>query len=438
MTNLPLVKSIISPACILLFSAFSIAGNISLEQVKADVSFLASNELKGRANFTPGIDKAANYIAKRFSEIGLKPLSHSKQFKQNFHLYQFSTASKTVQLNHKKVSAKRIIALTNHQSVKWSNKNDISIVYIAAEDDFKKKLRQVNQQNKNFLVIVNEKHQAVFNRFHQHFSQIKKLTKNQGPSAVLILSSQPKIKSFSINIQSKMKTLSLANVVGQLPGKKKAEEILLISAHYDHLGSNSKLKKDSIYNGADDDASGTTAVINLAQYYAKHNNNQRTLIFVAFTAEEIGGFGSQYFSTQLKAEKIIAMLNIEMIGKPSKFGHGALWMTGYKRSNLAKILNNNLSQSQIHPDPYPQERLFYRSDNATLARLGVPAHSFSSSQIDIDQHYHRVSDQIETLNMQSMTQIINTLAKATNSLADGSDTPSRVNTSKVKATGYFF
>ncbi|MCI2285299.1 M20/M25/M40 family metallo-hydrolase [Colwellia sp. MSW7] len=161
---------------------------------------------------------------------------------------------------------------------------------------------------------------------------------------------------------------------------------MLFSAHYDHLGSKNT-EGDNIFNGADDDASGTTAIINIAQYYAKQANNARTLMFAAFSAEEIGGFGSQYFSKQLNPDAITAMINIEMIGKPSKFGTGALWMTGMERSNLGTQLNQALAKSgkKIHKDPYPKQKLFYRSDNATLAKLGVPAHSFSSSQLDKDQ-----------------------------------------------------
>ncbi|MCW8999431.1 MAG: M28 family peptidase, partial [Kangiellaceae bacterium] len=143
---------------------------------------------------------------------------------------------------------------------------------------------------------------------------------------------------------------------------------------------------------------------------------------------------------QLDPKTVVGMINIEMIGKPSKFGRGHLWMTGYDRSNLAELLNKNLdgTEFKVHQDPYPAQNLFYRSDNATLARLGVPAHSFSSSQIDIDKHYHQASDHVESLDLESMHQVIKTLANATQGLAAGKDNPTRVDVSQVKPAGTFF
>src|SRR5258706_11935868 len=134
---------------------------------------------------------------------------------------------------------------------------------------------------------------------------------------------------------------------------------------------------DSIFNGANDDAAGTTAVIMLSKYFSQLKNNERTLIFVAFTGEESGGFGSRYFSKQMNPAKVMAMFNIEMIGTESKWGTNSAYITGYERTDMGKILQANLADSKFHfePDPYPQQNLFFRSDNATLAEQGVPAHT---------------------------------------------------------------
>ena len=163
-------------------------------------------------------------------------------------------------------------------------------------------------------------------------------------------------------------------------------------------------------------------------------------MFSAFTAEEIGGFGSKYFSQQLNPDHVVAMINIEMIGKPSKFGAGTIWMTGMERSNLGELLNKNLVEinTKIYQDPYPEQGLFYRSDNATLARLGVPAHSFSSTQLDKDQHYHKVTDDINSLDLSSMHKVIETLATATQPLVDGLATPTRIDKAQVRSTGKIY
>src|SRR6202000_23479 len=145
---------------------------------------------------------------------------------------------------------------------------------------------------------------------------------------VFVLGNHDDLKSFDVSYIGKKEQLPLFNIAGIIPGKTKKNEYVIFSGHYDHLGILKPMQGDSIANGADDDASGTTAMITLARYYKKLNNNARTLVFVAFTAEEIGEYGSQYFSKQIDADKTVAMFNIEMIGKPSKFGQNSAFITG--------------------------------------------------------------------------------------------------------------
>jgi Zn-dependent M28 family amino/carboxypeptidase len=127
-------------------------------------------------------------------------------------------------------------------------------------------------------------------------------------------------KEFIIEAKHEITEQKLANVVGMIPGKSRKDEYVVFSGHYDHLGVGKPVEGDSIFNGANDDAAGTTAVIMLAKYFKALKNNERTIVFAAFTAEEIGGFGSQYFSRQFDADKVMAMFNIEMIGTESKWG----------------------------------------------------------------------------------------------------------------------
>jgi Zn-dependent M28 family amino/carboxypeptidase len=230
------------------------------------------------------------------------------------------------------------------------------------------------------------------------------------------------------NIAEKLTNNPLFNVVGVLPGKTKPDEYVIFSAHYDHLGITKSMDGDSIANGADDDASGTTAVITLAKYFKKLDNNARTLIFVAFTAEEIGGFGARYFSKMVDPAKIVAMFNIEMIGKASKFGENSAFITGFDRSDFGAILQKNLEGTafKFHPDPYPEQQLFFRSDNATLARLGVPAHTISTDQIDIDKLYHTVKDEFSSLDVKNITATIKAIALSSRGIVAGTETPTRV------------
>lgn len=217
------------------------------------------------------------------------------------------------------------------------------------------------------------------------------------------------------------------NVIGMIIGKSKPEEYVIFSAHYDHLGTK-KQGDDTVYNGANDDASGTTAIIALAKYFKEINQNQRSIIFVAFTGEEVGGFGATFFSENIDPNQVVAMFNIEMIGTESKWGKNSAYITGFDKSDFGTTLQKNLNQSgfDFFPDPYPAEQLFYRSDNARLAALGVPAHTISTSKMDVEPHYHQLSDDISNIDFVNMTQIIKAIAISAQSIIDGTDTPSRV------------
>ena len=222
--------------------------------------------------------------------------------------------------------------------------------------------------------------------------------------------------------------LNLFNVIGFLEGNEKKDEIVVISAHYDHLGMKSSGGGDLIFNGANDNATGVAAVLALAEYFKSKNNNSRSILFIAFTAEEMGLVGSNYFGKTISPESIVAGINIEMIGKESPFGPNTAWLTGFQRSNFGKIIQKNLSSSEfkIYPDPFISYRLFFRSDNASFAKLGIPAHTFSTSPMDKDLDYHKVTDEASTLNMKTITQTIKAIAIGTKSIIAGEDTPTRV------------
>jgi hypothetical protein len=232
-----------------------------------------------------------------------------------------------------------------------------------------------------------------------------------------------------INSRSEKKEeLDLFNIIGLLKGTSLKEEFVIISAHYDHLGQIKGGKGDLVFNGANDNATGVAAMIMLAEYFKKAKINKRSILFVAFTAEEMGLIGSNYFGKTISAESIIAGVNIEMIGKESPFGPKTAWLTGFKRSTFGEIIQKNLSSSEyrLYPDPYKDFRLFFRSDNASLARLGVPAHTFSTSPMDKDLDYHQLSDEVETLDVKIITETIKAISVGIKSIVSGDDTPSRV------------
>jgi len=277
-------------------------------------------------------------------------------------------------------------------------------------------------------------HEQLFGRYKSFLSgPTYKMELKDSGNLVFILTGEINPKEYKISIMGNVSELSLSNIVGKISGKR-SDEVVLFSAHYDHIGIRPSVEGDSIANGANDDASGTAAVVSLAKYFSQMEQPERTLIFVAFTAEEIGGYGSRYFSQAMDPDNIIAMFNIEMIGKGATEGPNTAWITGFEKSDFGKILQKAVDGTtyKFYADPYPDQNLFYRSDNATLARLGVPAHSISTTPIDVDQDYHQVSDEVGTLDIDHMTNTIKAIAKAAATIVSGQETPSRVNPADIR------
>lgn len=405
------------------------AGVINAKEAGRIIRTLASDDMRGRKTFTPEIDKAADFIAAEFKATGLKTLEKSDGFRQEFALVRPKFISASAHFDGTALDQKNIIVVTCKPDLKIDEASGYEIVYIKAGGNIRKEAVACIQGNKNFIVMVDESFSVDFPRLSSFKSSIFKTDK----TTVFVLGKTAP-KDFVIEAKHEITEQPLANVVGILPGKSKKEEYVIFSGHYDHLGVGKAVNGDSIFNGANDDAAGTTAVIMLAKYFKELKNNERTIVFALFTAEEIGGFGSQYFSRQFNPDKVVAMFNIEMIGTESKWGKNSAYITGYEKTNMGEILAKDLEGTgfTFYPDPYPGQQLFYRSDNATLARLGVPAHTISTSKMDIEPNYHKLTDQVETLDIDNMTMIIKAIALSSKSIIAGKETPARVKVEELR------
>ena len=180
-----------------------------------------------------------------------------------------------------------------------------------------------------------------------------------------------------------------------------------------------KARIDSIYNGADDDASGTTAVIEIAKQLAKGPRPKRTIVFAATTGEESGLIGTRWYIDHpvLPLAAMQANLEIEMIGRPDSLagGPGRAWLTGYERSTMGQMFTS--AGLAVAPDTRPDQQFFNRSDNIAFARMGVPAHTLSSFNLHTD--YHQLTDDITTIDFAHMAGVINIGVKAVDMLANG-------------------
>jgi hypothetical protein len=404
---------------------------ISVEETERIEKVLSSDDMQGRRTFTPGIEKAAAFIASEFQQIGLQKWKNSSSFLQEFSMIRTRITSIKGSIEKDSVDMRRINVVSVQKTIDITHTSGYEVLYIRKEDNYLNEVRKIMGTAKNTLVMVNTAHIRIFSRFPQRGGM---LLPSQANIVFLLGAEAP--AAYNINCTQEITSLPLANVVGVLPGKSKPNEFVIFSGHYDHLGISTRnmVGTDSIYNGANDDAAGTTAVIMLAKYFKKLNNNERTLIFAAFTAEEVGGFGATYFSKQFDPKQVMAMFNIEMIGTESKWGRNSAYITGFEKTDMGNLLQKNLEGTgfTFHPDPYPAQNLFYRSDNATLARLGVPAHTISTSKMDSEPNYHKASDEIGTLDMYNMTAIIRAIALSSKGIVAGKETPTRVDTSALK------
>ena len=402
---------------------------IKQDDVERIIKTLSADDMQGRATFTPGIEKAAQFIEAEYKNIGLVPMAGNTGYRQNFTMIKTEPVKAEVSINGTVISAENVGVISG-SAFSWNKTEDAEIIRVAPSDDLQKIFMSAMRSSKSTLVLLDPQFASIFQRVRGRAvgGGVAFKDSPDKKQLVFVLGKFDDIKSLAVNYEVKSRELPLFNIAGIIPGKTKPDEFVVFSGHYDHLGIVKPVGQDSIANGADDDASGTTAVISLAKYYKKLNNNARTLIFVAFTAEEIGEYGSQYFATTVNPDKVTAMFNIEMIGKASKWGQNSAFITGFERSDFGTILQKNLEGTafKFYPDPYPDQNLFYRSDNASLAKVGVPAHTISTDQIDIDKLYHTVKDEFSSLDVANITSAIRAIALSSRTIVAGTDTPKRV------------
>jgi hypothetical protein len=434
-------KNILSFIVLCLFVSSAVVGQsidkiITPKEVARVEKVLSADDMQGRRTFTPGIEKASVFIESEFKKIGLQFFNGASNFRQEFFMTDSKSVSSKIIINGKEVNNSEVVTFSYQPQVSLTEKSDISVVKINKGDNIGQKFNEYYSSKKSLLVLVD----ASFNKIKENIQHIDRITAKPENKTILFVFGVTDATTFSIDLTNTISKKGLNNVVGVLPGKSKPNEYVIFSGHYDHLGVGSPSEgaphasNDSIYNGANDDAAGTTAVIMLAKYFKKIKSNERTIIFTTFVAEELGGFGAKYFSEQLNPDQVIAMFNLEMIGTESKWGKNSAYITGYEKSNMGVILQKNLEGSafKFHPDPYPVQDLFYRSDNATLAKLGVPAHTISTSKMDDEPNYHHASDEIDTLDIDNMAEIIKAIALSSSSIISGKESPTRVDVTLLR------
>jgi len=237
-------------------------------------------------------------------------------------------------------------------------------------------------------------------------------------------------KKLSIAIKVKSDPATTQNVVAVFEGSDPVlkNEYVALGAHYDHVGVGIPVNGDAIYNGADDDGSGTTALLGIAEALAKASTRpKRSVVFVWHAGEEKGLWGSRYFTNYptIPLDKIVTQINIDMIGRSKKEGDtnprnrelsgpNEIYVIGSKMmstelGDLTESVNKqylNVTYDYRYDDPGDPNRFFFRSDHYNYARKGIPIVFFFDGE---HEDYHRPGDSVDKIDFQKMEKIARTI-----------------------------
>ncbi|MBC9798296.1 M28 family metallopeptidase [Sinomicrobium weinanense] len=214
------------------------------------------------------------------------------------------------------------------------------------------------------------------------------------------------------------------NMVGYIEGNdpELKDEFILIGAHYDHIGIQEQGEGDDVIaNGANDNASGTAAVLELAKYFGKSRSNKRSLLFVLFSAEEKGLLGSRHLARELRKTKmdLYTVVNFEMIGVPMTADYTA-YLTGFEDTNMAEKMNEYAGKELIGFLPKAGEfQLFKRSDNYPFfVEFSVPSQTVCTFDFTNFEHYHKVGDEATLMDMEHMASFVSEMIPVMEKMAN--------------------
>ncbi|MFN4285969.1 MAG: M28 family peptidase [Lacibacter sp.] len=216
------------------------------------------------------------------------------------------------------------------------------------------------------------------------------------------------------------------NVVGALPGNGRSHEVVLFSAHYDHVGTGTANgTKDTIYNGANDNASGVALLLQLAHYY-HYIRPERTVLFVAFSGEELGLLGSEYFARTTATSNVKAVFNFDMVGRSHR--SNGVYITQSPRFDRVQQLNKTLTAynamlygKKFFDENVPVIDMYRRSDHYSFTSRGIPGHTIVATP-DTDPYYHKPGDEAHTIDFDFLNKLAQAMFIATVPVVQGTET----------------
>jgi hypothetical protein len=417
---------------------------ISEQSVRAHMEFLAGDALNGRGSGTRDEWIAASYVAAQMRRLGLDPLGDDGGYVQKVTIQRVEVTSGPVltigsrRFTHGKEivvnpGAARVVGKLQEWRAGAAVPAGAAIVLPDPPPaDF---------TPPDGAIVLSPRPAAIKDRWSTFLTRTARVPPQVGdgtqarpsmvfldPDAYAVARSAAPGETITIQVATKPAAESHTwNAVGRLQGES-AKGVILLSAHIDHLGNRNDPPAaggDQIFNGADDDASGAVAVLELMEALANGRRPRHSIVFALFGSEESGGNGSEFFAAKpaVPLADIRANLQFEMIGRPdAKVAAHTLWLTGYERSTLGPELARR--GAKLVQDPHPEQNFFERSDNIQFARRGVVAHTVSSYGLHAD--YHTPDDEIDRIDFAHMTTAIRSLLGPIRWLADSEFVPTWV------------
>ncbi len=435
----------------------SVINSIQQKQVLETVSFLASDDMNGRDTPSKELIVAAEYVADRFRKAGLEGLGTDGSFFQTVELFRTSAPATKAIVSTAANDDIYLTVLTGLNEVLKVHGAIREVTETPDPDDSKSEIFIMDEQSlspqardnplaalvkyvratgplvgkgaKVVLVRVADD-SALFEVVEAFQQQRIAIPAQFEPQCAIVLVTKSQVLSgdIALEIPPNIKEGSpVHNVIGVLRGSdpNQTHKAVMVSAHLDHIGP-AQRGDDKVNNGADDNASGVTAVLTMADAFAALKTRpERSLIFITFWGEEKGLLGSRYFAEHplWKLDDLVCDVNLEMIGRPEENAEGKAWGTGWPHSNLGPLMAAGATRAGVtifHHEQF-SEMLYARSDNASFLSKGVIAHSFSAGSLHSD--YHQPSDEVAKLNIPHMTKVIQGLFAGILPIARGEVTP---------------
>jgi hypothetical protein len=449
-------------------AAGQIAERVTPNALKADVSFLASDALQGRGTPSPGQEIAAEYIAAQFRRAGLEPVGDDGYFQTAPYVslepktegleltldiggtrYAVDRASMSLlSPAPARLDGVPALRLTSPGAMAALTPDQKRGKVLLAEGGIP--LRSATADNPALVILVASE-QA---RMARSMFSLRPAS-DPAPGVPIALVWDPAVrkalkesKNARILVTARIPDpavtpVKLRNVVGVLRGSDPSlkDTYVLLTSHYDHLGVRGTGEGDHIYNGANDDASGTASIVEAANALGSLGARpKRSIVFVALFGEELGLLGSRYYAKHpvFPLARTVADLNVEQVGRTDVddgLHKGELNATGFDFTNLTAVLQRAGQESGIRVlnDKKNSDAYFARSDNQAFADAGIPSHTLSVGYTFPE--YHGPADEWPKLDYDNMARVVRTIALAVYRIADDSEAP-RWNTANPKTARY--